>query len=518
MNVALGLAVPSEDTGTSGENDDDNDEIPEVMRFPAKCSQCAASTDTKMHLINIPHFKEIVIMSTTCDVSYLQEYILVISSKLTLNQSCGYKSNEVKAGGPISPTGKRIILKMEDVDDLSRDILKSETCGLSIPEVDLELQSGTLGGRFTTVEGLLRQVYDELKEKIPFVSGDGVQNERKTAFENFMKKLDKVINGESFPVHLILDDPLSNSYLQNPYAPDPDPNMKIENYERSFEQNEFLGLNDMQSEEDQYSLRDTSVSGVLDHLEDEDEQIDASVQEHQPRLLIMGKRRSGKSSIHRVVFNRMAPNDTLYLESTHKIEKQNVVSFFDFQVWDFPGQLDYFDETFDSSTIFGEYGALIFVIDAQDDYIDAIMQLCQTVKQAYKVNPNLHFEVLIHKVDSLSDELKIEYQRDISQRVMDELADDDMEKITPGFYLTSIYDHSIFESFSKIVQKLVPQLSTLENLLNILCANSGIEKAFLFDIQSKIYIATDSSPVDMQSYEICSDMIDTVFDISELYG
>ncbi len=37
-----------------------------------------------------------------------------------------------------------------------------------------------------------------------------------------------------------------------------------------------------------------------------------------------------------------------------------------------------------------------------------------------------------------------------------------------SFYLTSIYDHSIFEAFSKVVQKLIPQLPTLENLLNIL--------------------------------------------------
>lgn len=48
--------------------------------------------------------------------------------------------------------------------------------------------------------------------------------------------------------------------------------------------------------------------------------------------------------------------------------------------------------------------------------------------------------------------------------------------------------------------------------------NSGIEKAFLFDVVSKIYIATDSSPVDMQSYELCSDMIDVVIDISCIYG
>lgn len=36
--------------------------------------------------------------------------------------------------------------------------------------------------------------------------------------------------------------------MQNLYAPDPDPNMTIETYERTWEQNEELGLNDIQVE------------------------------------------------------------------------------------------------------------------------------------------------------------------------------------------------------------------------------------------------------------------------------
>ena len=78
--------------------------------------------------------------------------------------------------------------------------------------------------------------------------------------------------------------------------------------------------------------------------------------------------------------------------------------------------------------------------------------------------------------------------------------------------------NDLLQAFSRVVQKLIPQLPTLENLLNILISNSGIEKAFLFDMVSKIYIATDSSPVDMQSYELCCDMIDVVIDVSCIYG
>ncbi|KAJ8020441.1 Ras-related GTP-binding protein C [Holothuria leucospilota] len=242
--------------------------------------------------------------------------------------------------------------------------------------------------------------------------------------------------------------------------------------------------------------------------------------DNRPRILLMGLRRSGKSSIQKVVFHKMSPNETLFLESTNKIVKSDVnsTSFVQFQIWDFPGQIDFFDSTFDSETIFGGCGALVFVIDAQDDYMDALVRLNMTVSRAFKVNPNIKFEVFIHKVDGLSDDHKIETQRDIHQRATDDLADAGLEGVHLSFYLTSIYDHSIFEAFSKVVQKLVPQLGTLENLLDILISNSCIEKAFLFDVDSKIYIATDSSPVDMQSYELCCDMIDVVIDVSCIYG
>merc|ERR1719209_1336765 len=235
----------------------------------------------------------------------------------------------------------------------------------------------------------------------------------------------------------------------------------------------------------------------------------------------MGPRRSGKSSIQKVVFHKMSPNETLFLESTNKIVKDDISnsSFVQFYIWDFPGQIDFFDTTFDTELIFGGCGALVFVIDAQDDYIDALAKLNTTVSKAFAVNPKIKFEVFIHKVDGLSDDTKMETQRDIHQRATDELVETGLEQqVHLSFYLTSIYDHSIFEAFSKVVQKLIPQLPTLENLLNVFISNSQIEKAFLFDAISKIYVATDSSPVDMQSYELCCDMLDLVIDVSCIYG
>lgn len=68
-----------------------------------------------------------------------------------------------------------------------------------------------------------------------------------------------------------------------------------------------------------------------------------------------------------VVFHKMSPNETLFLESTNKIYKDDISasSFVNFHIWDFPGQVDFFDPTFDYEMIFRGTGALIFVIDAQ---------------------------------------------------------------------------------------------------------------------------------------------------------
>ncbi|OJA10496.1 hypothetical protein AZE42_06409 [Rhizopogon vesiculosus] len=239
QNRQLGLAPPAE-ASEEKEEDEAGQKLEgpneEVFEFPGICSRCARPLITRMKKVSIPYFKDTLIMSTNCD-------------------NCGYRDNEIKSGSAISEQGKRITLKVEDREDLSRDVLKSDTSGLSIPEIDLVLHPGTLGGRFTTLEGILDQVYEELTEKV-FNTGDSgvVDADDRVEFQEFLRKLKQVKNAE-IPFTLILDDPLANSYVQNLYAPDPDPNMEIVTYERTWQQNEDLGLNDMNVES--YSEGDT---------------------------------------------------------------------------------------------------------------------------------------------------------------------------------------------------------------------------------------------------------------------
>ncbi|XP_068568684.1 zinc finger protein ZPR1 [Cebidichthys violaceus] len=218
--------------------DDDLDEEPagngidamrdEVLAFNTNCPECNAPASTNMKLVQIPHFKEVIIMATNCD-------------------SCGHRTNEVKSGGATEQMGTKITLRITDISDMTRDVLKSETCGIAIPELEFELGMGAVSGKFTTLEGLLTDIKDLIVSKNPFICGDSGITDRVEKLHAFGEKLEKILAGE-MDVHIVLDDPTGNSYLQNVYAPDPDPEITIEKYTRTFEQNEDLGLNDMKTE------------------------------------------------------------------------------------------------------------------------------------------------------------------------------------------------------------------------------------------------------------------------------
>ena len=63
----------------------------------------------------------------------------------------------------------------------------------------------------------------------------------------------------------------------------------------------------------------------------------------------------------------------------------------------------------------------------------------------------------------MTEENRAERQQVVQQTVSAEL-----DSVLVSYHLTSIYDHSTLEAFSKVAQKLVPHLPTLNNLLDIL--------------------------------------------------
>ncbi|CAI5504806.1 unnamed protein product [Closterium sp. Naga37s-1] len=310
----------------------------EVMVFPATCSACGASgtasgaesgasgdtgkgdrgkgdaeggTDggaeggaadvdevcvTRMFATRIPYFKDVILMSTSCD-------------------ACGYKNSELKAAGGVAPKGRKITLTVRNQKDLSRDIIKAESAAVYIPEIELELGAGTLGGRVTTVEGLVTEIADSLKRIRPFEIGDSAPEWRRSKWQELDRQLRALAAGEPVRVkrnratvagdaagagaaaggagdenesgaegklekekgesgeegrmeeaegeemeeltewHLVVDDALANSFVSFVGERlEDDGQVQVEEYVRSWEQDEELGLHDMRTGEQQGEL------------------------------------------------------------------------------------------------------------------------------------------------------------------------------------------------------------------------------------------------------------------------
>lgn len=272
QNQELGYAVPDEPAPEKKDNDVtiqvDYERMQKTMGtyfdvdsraviIPGSCSECGQPAETRMALTEIPYFKEIIIMVSDCI-------------------HCGYKNSEIKPGGAVSEHGTKITLQVNSAEDLKRDVLKSDTAGVLIPELELEMVHGTLGGKYTTLEGLLTDIKSQLTTSNPFALGDssaqsqfghaskpvdantpivaftqeGLQDPadvKENPMTVFIRKLDACIAGDS-KFTFILDDPMSNCFVHNPYAPEEDKQVTVTTYTRTFEMNEELGLNDMKTE------------------------------------------------------------------------------------------------------------------------------------------------------------------------------------------------------------------------------------------------------------------------------
>jgi zinc finger protein len=244
--------VPSDSLKSSDANESSSNELnstnteivnqlehQEVMRIPQMCPSCFNEGESLTAVTTIPHFKEVIIMAYNC-------------------ASCGFRTNEIKAGGGVPTRGTSIELTVSDIADLSRDVLKGDHALVEIPQLDLILQHGTLGGVYTTVEGLLLKIYNSLSDNNPFYMGDSTSlhhsedpslASQNSKFHEFLHRLMNYMNGLHLPFTIILRDPLGNSFVSPRIGlftpPEMDQQLLITEFDRTFEENEDLGLNDI---------------------------------------------------------------------------------------------------------------------------------------------------------------------------------------------------------------------------------------------------------------------------------
>ncbi|KZT56965.1 hypothetical protein CALCODRAFT_496801 [Calocera cornea HHB12733] len=235
----------------------------------------------------------------------------------------------------------------------------------------------------------------------------------------------------------------------------------------------------------------------------------------------MGLRRAGKTSAREVVFHRLPPKQAFFVDTTPGVVKEDVEFWIPLQLWEIPGSQG-LEALEPLGAHLSHFSSLIWVIDAADDYTESLRALFRTVVAAHAENPGLHIDVFAHKSDAWDEYYRQDAFRQIQDRTIGELEDHPSAAVQEladriQFHLTSVYDHSVFEAMSRVVQRLVPTLGFLEQTLNYWSQTLDIPKCFLFDVPSRLYITTDASPVDPPSHDVCCQYIENIESVSELF-
>lgn len=175
---------------------------------------------TRMLLTLIPFYKETVVMSFKCE-------------------HCGFENNEIQAAGEIEPNGCRIQLEIVKPDDLNRRVVKSDGTSVKFVQLDFEIPSKSQKGEVTTIEGIISRSIAGLQQDqtVRRIEHPEVAEQ----IDAFVCKLESLKLVET-PFTIILEDISGNSRVENPYAPNTDPQCTVTHFVRTQEQNHELGM------------------------------------------------------------------------------------------------------------------------------------------------------------------------------------------------------------------------------------------------------------------------------------
>lgn len=197
-------------------------------------------------------------------------------------EHCGFSNNEVQSAGTIRresiciaasnkwiadpvhiAEGVVYTVRVLARDDLDRQIVKSNTCTVSIPEIELTIPPGR--GQLTTIEGLIRDIVTDLgadqplrrvenpaayekiegilkwcREVVPDDDDEEDVDENATGPVKTPKKASE-LDHPMKPFTVRLDDPAGNSFAEF-VGSMADPKWNMRTYHRTREQNIELGL------------------------------------------------------------------------------------------------------------------------------------------------------------------------------------------------------------------------------------------------------------------------------------
>ena len=200
----------------------------QITEIESLCMNCEEQGTTRLLLTIIPHFREVVLMAFECP-------------------HCGYRNNEIQSATSVQELGAQHRIHISTKEDLSRQVVKSESASVKFEELDFEIPPGTQKGVLTTVEGLIQKSIEGLSQDQPLRKV--LNEELYTQIESVIQTLQSYTDNAQ-PFTLTLNDPAGNSYIENLSAPQPDPKVTVTRYKRTAEQCEMLGLQPEEEDDD----------------------------------------------------------------------------------------------------------------------------------------------------------------------------------------------------------------------------------------------------------------------------
>ncbi|KAE8225749.1 hypothetical protein CF319_g1534 [Tilletia indica] len=246
-------------------------------------------------------------------------------------------------------------------------------------------------------------------------------------------------------------------------------------------------------------------------------------------IVVLGRRRAGKTSIIRTLADHLDPKDAVGLDPTEQTSVTHVDSILPLTFWDTPPQArserlppeiaHIADQT---DLEWSEVCALIWVMDAQNESSGIEADAACIAADAFTHNPKISIHIFLHKIDGHSDDYTIDIKQTIEDGIDSELrflgAPFDFKR---HFHLTSIYDSSIFVAFSRVIRELL-HVNTFADQLDGLCdklnSTCSMERTYIFDVPNRIYVAADNSPSDGSSFATMSAYLTFLLQFSGIYS
>jgi len=201
------------------------------------------------------------------------------------------------------------------------------------------------------------------------------------------------------------------------------------------------------------------------------------------KVLLMGKARSGKTSMRSIIFANYLARDTMRLSPTLDVEHHHVRFLGDLvlNLWDCGGQDAFYESYFerDRETIFRSVEMLIYVFDIESDCPEKDFDHFAGVLEAIEENsPDARIFVLVHKMDLVAED-----ERELILQDRKRLIEESCTHYNFQFqcFGTSIWDETLYKAWSEIVTTLIPNIGVLESHLRDFCKMCDADEVVLFE-------------------------------------